>query len=82
MQTTFDMPPTGAGRIAYLVYLIDGEKLPRKVTTGPDENANSAIERELVRIWGISVMDMIILKVGKQYQFAFADGNVKTVTVL
>lgn len=82
MKTTFDLPKSGTGRIANLVYTIDGEKLPRAVTTAPDEKACDAIARELFRIWNVQVTDCVILKTGEQYQFVFVDGQVKTATVV
>lgn len=82
MKTTFDLPKSGAGRIANLVYTIDGEKPHRTVTTAPDEKACDAIARELFRIWSIPLTGCVILDAGKQYQFTFLDGQMKTVTVI
>lgn len=82
MKTTFDLPKSGTGRIANLVYTIDGEKLPRAVTTAPDEKACDAIARELFRIWSVPVTGCVILDAGEQYQFTFLDGQVKAATVI
>lgn len=82
MKTTFDAAPAGAGRIAYVVYILDGEGLERKVTTSPNENVYDAIQRELVRLWRIPVNKLDVLQTGEQYKYTFIDGQVKIATVL
>ena len=84
MQTTFELSddPNNRGRIAHVVYLVEGEDAPRRVTTAPDENVSDAVCRELVRIRQVAVMRLEKVIVGKKFAYHFADGKTFVVEIL
>lgn len=81
MKTTFEASPTG-GRIAHVVYRVDGEATERAVTTAPDENASEAVRRELVRLRGVPTVALVVIALGSRYEYRFADDHKLTVSIL
>lgn len=83
MKTTFDAPcDLIRGRIAHVVYRVDGEATSRTVTTGVDENVSDAVCRDLVRARAVPVAQIRVAAIGSRYEYRFVDGVVLTARIL
>jgi hypothetical protein len=83
MKTTFDQPnDLTPGRIAHVVYCVDGESASRTVTTVLDEKVSDAVCRELIRATGVPVAKAIVLATGSRYEYQFVDGKKLRVNIL
>ena len=83
MEPTFGVPSgLTPGRIAHVVYRVDGDTTSRTVTTGVDENVSEAIRRELVRMTGVPVEKTIVLATGSTYEYHFVSGETLRVSIL
>jgi hypothetical protein len=71
MKTTFSLSNdrNNPGRIANVVYQIEGELEERSVVTSPDENAYDAIRRDIHKRTGILLGDANVLIPGQQYEY-------------
>jgi hypothetical protein len=71
MKTTFSLSNdrSNPGRIANVVYQIEGEFEERSVVTTPDENAYDAIRRDIHKRTNILLGDANVLIEGRQYEY-------------
>lgn len=71
MKTNFSLSddPNNSGRIANVVYQIQGELVERSVVTEPNENAYDAIRRDIHKRTGILLGEANVLIAGRQYEY-------------
>lgn len=71
MKTTFSLSEDRAnpGRIANVVYQVEGELEERRVFTAPDENAYDAIRRDIYTRTNVLLGDANILIQGQKYEY-------------
>ena len=72
MKTTFSLSQDrdNPGRIAKVVYQVEGELEERRVVTAPDENAYDAIRRDIYARTNVLLGDANVLVLGRQYEYA------------